>query len=176
MVERAIQTLKNLIIANPEDKIELNENINRVWRIVRFTIHTGLKVSPFELHHGRKPTTELTKIIKRNKSYLSDWTTLSILVPPKYIPIYVARNKKSEATDHIIMAKNTKTPCCASHRLPKRRPVKPVSENFQYPYTFFEKRKLGKLLEAKYKEQRRIAIDGTKHTVRTADKKFFTEN
>ena len=61
---------------------------------MHFTIHTGLKVSPFELHHGRKPRTELTNIIKRNKSYPSDWTTLNLSVPPKQVPIYVARNER----------------------------------------------------------------------------------
>ena len=54
-VERATRTLKNLLFANPEDMIGLTESINRALRVIRFTKHTGLKVSPFELHHGRKP-------------------------------------------------------------------------------------------------------------------------
>ena len=75
-VERAMQTLKNLNNANLEDKIGPTENINRALRVMRFTIHIGLKVSPFELHHGRKPGTKTTNIIKGNNSYPSDWTTL----------------------------------------------------------------------------------------------------
>ena len=39
---------------------------------MRFTIHTGLKLTPFELHHGRKPRTELTNLVKDGKSFLSD--------------------------------------------------------------------------------------------------------
>ena len=58
-----------------------------------FTIQIGLKVSPFELHHGRKPRTESTNKIK-DKSYLCDRTTLNVSVPSKQIPIYVARNEK----------------------------------------------------------------------------------
>ena len=85
---------------------------------MRFTIHTGLKVSPFELYHGRKPGNESTNEIKDNKSYLSDWTTLNVSLPPKQIPIYVARNEKGEVTDHLIMARKKKTPCCASHKSP----------------------------------------------------------
>ena len=111
-VERVIQTSKNLLVANLEDKTGLTESINRALRVMRFTMHTGLKVSPFELRHGRKPRAELTNIIKGNKSYLSDWTTLSVSVPPKQIPIYVARNEKSEVTDHVIIARKRKTPCC----------------------------------------------------------------
>ena len=136
---------------------------------MRFTIHTGLKVSPFELYHGRKSTTELTNIIKDNKSYLSDWTTLNVSVPPKQILSYVARNEKGEVMDHIIMARKRKIPFCASHKSPKRRPVKPVSENFPYPYIFFEKRNQKKSLLEKNKKQSRNAKNGTEHTVRTAD-------
>ena len=54
-VERAIQTLKNLIIANIEDNLCLTECVNRALHVMRFTIHTGQKITPFELHHGRKP-------------------------------------------------------------------------------------------------------------------------
>ena len=75
-VERAIQTLKNLMLTNLEEGIELNESINRALRVMRFTIHTGLKRTPFELHHGRKPRTELTNIVKDGKTYLSDWSEM----------------------------------------------------------------------------------------------------
>ena len=51
VVERAIQTIKNLIIANMEDGLCLTESVNRTLRVMRFTIHTGLKTTPFELHH-----------------------------------------------------------------------------------------------------------------------------
>ena len=77
-VERAIQTLKNLIITNMEDGVSLTESVYRALRIMRFTIHTGLKLTPFELHHGRKPRTELTNIVKDGKSYLSNWSELSV--------------------------------------------------------------------------------------------------
>ena len=66
-VERAIQTMKNLIVANMEDGNNLTERVNRALRVMRFTAHTGLKKTPFELHHGRKPRTELTNIIKEGK-------------------------------------------------------------------------------------------------------------
>ena len=57
-VERAIQTTKNLLFANMEDGNILPESVNRATKVMQFTIHTGLKKSPFELHHGRKPRTE----------------------------------------------------------------------------------------------------------------------
>ena len=54
-VERAIQTLKKLIIAKIEDNLCLTEGVNRALHVKRFTLHTGQKITPFELHHGRKP-------------------------------------------------------------------------------------------------------------------------
>ena len=52
---------------------DLTESINRALRVIRFTIHTGLKRTPFELDHGIKRRTELSNIVKDGKTYLSDW-------------------------------------------------------------------------------------------------------
>ena len=60
VVERAIQTLKNLMLTNLEEGMDLTESVNRALRVMSFKIHTGLKRTPFELHHCRKPRTELT--------------------------------------------------------------------------------------------------------------------
>ena len=92
-----------------EDGNNLTESVNRAPRVMRFTVHTGKKKTPFELHHGRKPRTELTNIVKDGKTYLSDWSELSISAPirPK-IPIYVGRDADGEITNHIVMAR-TKT-------------------------------------------------------------------
>ena len=97
VVERAIQTIENLIIANMEDGLCLTESVNRALRVMRFTIHTGLKITPIELHHGRKPRTELTNIVKNGKTYLSNWSEMTISAPdrPK-IPIYVGRDAEGE--------------------------------------------------------------------------------
>ena len=77
-VERAIQTIKNLILANLEDNLCLTECVNRALKVMRFKIHTGSKLTPFELHHGRKPRTELTNLVEDGKSFPSDWTELSV--------------------------------------------------------------------------------------------------
>ena len=51
-VEKATQTINKLLKTNMEDR---NESVNRALRVMRFTVHTGLKKILFELHHGRKP-------------------------------------------------------------------------------------------------------------------------
>ena len=133
-VKRAIQTLKNLIFANLENWIGSTENVNQALRVMRFTIHTGLKVRPFE-QHGRKARTESNNKIIDNESYLSDWKTMNVSVSPKQISIQVVRNEK-DVTDYIIMAREKKIRCCSSHKSPKRKPISLVSENLHYPYTF----------------------------------------
>ena len=52
-------------------------------------------------------------------------------------------------------------------------PVKLVCGNFQYPCTLFEKRSQKKSLEVIYNEQTKNAVDGTEHTLRTADNKIL---
>ena len=102
------------------------------------TTHTRLKVSSFEPDHGSEPKTELTNIVKDKTIHLSSWTTLNVSVPTKQISFHDGRNGKGEVIDHVVMAKNRKIPCLTSHKSPKRRPVKPVSGNFQNPYASIE--------------------------------------
>ena len=106
---REQQTMKNLILANLEENLCLTECVNRALKVMRFTIHTGLKLTLFELHHGRKPRTELTNLVKDGKSYLSDWTKLSVSAEEKpKTPIYVSRNEEGDVTNYLLMAE-TKT-------------------------------------------------------------------
>ena len=89
-----------------EDGNNLTESVNRALRAMRFNVHTGLKKTPFELHHGRKPRTELPSIVEDGKMYLSDWSELSVSTPirPK-ISIFVGRDADGEITNHIVMAR-----------------------------------------------------------------------
>ena len=164
VVERAIQTIKNFIIANMEDGISLTESVNRALRVMRFTIHTGLTITPFELHHGRKPRTELTNIVKDGKTFLSNWAEMTISAPdrPK-IPIYVGRDAEGEITNHIIMAK-TKTKekqMTENIKSPKKK------NSVRYPFLFFEKNYNKKSLEGKFQTKIQTAISGTESTVKT---------
>ena len=134
-VERAIQTLKNLIIANWEDNICLTECVKRALNVMRFTIHTGLKTTPFELHHGRKPRTELTNVTKDGKSFLSNWREIPVLANnrPK-IPIYVTRNGDGEESNHIVMARTKSEEKAQTEKSPKKKNL--VGK---YSFQFFEK-------------------------------------
>ena len=124
------------MLTNLEEGIELNESINWALRVMRFTIHTGLKRTPFESHHGRKPRTELTYIVKDGKTYLSDWSEISISAPNEAkIPIYVGRDADGEITSHIIMAKTE-----AEEKQANEGPKSPKKKSsVRYPFQFVEK-------------------------------------
>ena len=163
-VERAIQTIKNLLLANMEGGNNLTGSVNRALKVMRFTIHTGLKKTPFELHHGRNPRTELTNIRKDGKSFLSDWSKLSILAPNKpKMTMYVGQDAEGEITNHMVMAR-TKTEerqLASEAKSPKKKiPVR-------YPFNFVEKRHNRKPLEGMFQSKIQTAISGTKNTVKT---------
>ena len=149
---------------NLEEGIELNESINRALRVMRCTIHTGLKRTPFELHHGRKPKTELTNIVKDGKTYLSDWSEMSISAPNKpKIPIYMGRDADGEITNHIIMAKTK-----AEEKQANEGPKSPKKKSsVSYLFKFVEKNHNKKSLEGRFQKKIQTAIDGTENTVKT---------
>ena len=165
-VERAIQTIKNLILANLEDNLCLTECVNRALKVMRFTIHTGLKLTQFELHHGRKPRPELTNLIKDGKSFLSDWTELSVSAEKKpKIPIYVSRSEEGDVTNYLVMAK-TKTEEKAVDKPKKKNSVS------EYPFNFVEMNHNRKSLEGRFQKKIQTAVSGTEHTVTTESGKL----
>ena len=172
VVELAIQTLKNLIIANIEDDLCLTECVNRALHVMRFTIHTGQKIMPFELHYGRKPRTELTNLMKTGKSFLSNWSEMSISANhrPK-IPIYVTRNGDGEVSNHIVMARTKAEEKAQAEKSPKTK-----NSVSNYPFQFFEKNHNKKSLEGRFQKHLQTAVKGTEHTVTTDTGKKFTEN
>ena len=116
-----------------EDGLCLTESVNRALGVICFTIHTGLKITPFELHHGRKARTELTNIVKDGKTYLFNWSEMTISAPdrPK-VPIYVGRDAEGKITNHIIMAK-TKNEEKQSGEITKS-PKKKNSVRYLFPF------------------------------------------
>ena len=162
-IERAKQTRKNLIIANLEDNTCLTECVKRVLKVMRFTKHRGLKTTPFELHHSRKPRTEITNIIEEGKSFLSNSLELPVLANnrPK-IRIYVNRNGEGEVSNHLVMAR----PKTEKKTLPEKSPKKKNSVG-RYPFHFFEKNHNKISLEGRFQKNLQTAVDGTEHTVTT---------
>ena len=66
-----------------------------------------LKRTPFELHHGRKPTTELPNIVEDGTHiYRIDQKHLFQHQPNKLkVPIYVGSDADGEITNHVVLAR-----------------------------------------------------------------------
>ena len=151
--------MKNLLVANLEDNSCLIECVNRVLKVMRFTIHTGLKLTPFELHHG-KPRTELTNLVKDGKSFLSDWTELSVSAEKK-------RDDEGDVTNYLVMAKTM-----AEEKAVDKQPKKKNSVS-KYHFKLVEKNYDKKSLEGKFQKKIQTAISGTEHTVTTESGKVI---
>ena len=117
-VERGIKTLKDLMKANLEDKCTVSGALSRSLNVMRTTIHSGMKETPFERHYGRKPRTEIT-------SYLNIPTNVS--ARPETLQVYSFNNGDGEY-DHLIMKAPRKLKC-------------DVNVSNKFPYQFLEKKK-----------------------------------
>ena len=147
LVERGIKTLKDLMKANLEDKCTVNEALSRSLNVMRTTIHSSIKETPFERHYGRKPRTEIT-------SYLNIPTEINEIVSarPETLQVYSFNNGDGEY-DQLIMKAPRKLKCDVSNK---------------FPYQFLEKKKQNKnKIESNYETKPQTAIAGTKHTITT---------
>ena len=165
-VERTIQSLKNLTKTNLEETQNLRESLNKALYVLRFTIHSETKKTPFEFQFGREPGTKLSNL---KNAYSVDSKDLSV---------YITRNSAGEITDHLVMSKKKIND--AKYRrgmtfTQKQKQSNTVSneKNTNYPFSFFEKAHTKCSLGSKFKKIPLIAVSGTKHTVTTDKNKIL---
>ena len=72
-MERTIGSLKQLIKAFLSKGIGLKEALTRAIGNLRLTTRSKIKLTPFELHFGRRPNTELRNLVAKGISNYSDW-------------------------------------------------------------------------------------------------------
>ena len=130
LVERTIQSLKNLVLANLEDDQNLRGSVNRALYVLRFTVHSETKKTPFELHFGRTPRTKLSNL----RNFIS--------VDSKDTSVYITRNSAGQITDHLVMSKKKTAEPKYKRGMTfsqTKKPTSAVSENkFEYPFKFYE--------------------------------------
>ena len=106
----------------------------------------------------KKPSTELTNIVKDGETPLSHWSEKTVSAPdrPK-IPIFVGRDAEGEITNHIIMAKtkNEEKQMGEYQKSPK------MKNSVRYPFSFVEKNYKKKSLEARFQNKIQTVISGT---------------
>ena len=160
LVERTIQSLKNLIKANLEDTQNLRESLNKALYVLCFTTDTERKKTPFEQHFGRKPRTKLSNL--KN----------AISVDSKELSVYITRTSTDEITDHLVMSKKKNIDPKYRRRMTftqNKKPSNTVSngKNCNYPFTFYEKAHTKSSLGSTFENKPQTAIYGTKHTITT---------
>ena len=97
LAERTIQSMKNLLKANLEDGTNLRNSLDKALHLLRFTTHSELQKTPFELHFGRKPRTKLTNLKNATSADSKD------------LSVYITRSSTGEITDHLVMSKKKTT-------------------------------------------------------------------
>ena len=164
LVERTIQSLKNLVLANLKDEQNLSESVNRVLYVLRFRIHSETKKTPFESHFGRAPRT----IISNLKN--------SVSVDSKDLSVYITRKSDREITDHLVMSKKTVEPKFRRGMTfsQTKKPTSSVSMNkFEYLFKLYEINYKKRSMESKVKNKIQTAVSGTKHTITTDKNKII---
>ena len=125
--------------------------------MLRFTAHSELQKTPFELHFGQKLRTKLTNL--KN----------AISADSKDLSVYITRSSTGEITDHLVMSKK-KTNDPRYRRgitfSQIRKPLNTVCTN-NYLSFFYEKTYKKNSLGSKFSNKIQTAILGTKHTVTT---------
>ena len=143
LVERGIKTLEDLMRTNLEEKCNLNWALYQSLLVMRMTLHSKTKETPFERHYGRKSRTELASYLM-----LPTDNKVNFSAQPETLQVYSFNNGKG-GYDQLIMKTPRKLKCDASNK---------------FPYKFLEKKKQNKnKLECEYNTMSQIAVAGTKH-------------
>ena len=131
--------------------------------MLRFTSHSELQKTPFELHFGRKPRTKLTNV--KN----------AISADSKDLSVYITRSSTGEINDHLVMSKKKTTDPKYRRGMTfsqTKQPLNTVSTN-KYPFSFYEKNYKTNSLRSKFSNKLQTDISGTKHTVTTDKNKVI---
>ena len=111
LVESAIRTIKSLTRANLEDGKTFEESFRMSVKTVRQTPHNTLKLTHFQLHHGRKPRTPITNLIGQPTCLLTDWKrtlTKYVLAKPAELQDFTLHNSDGELADYLVFNESRK--------------------------------------------------------------------
>ena len=157
LVERTIRTIKSLTRANLEDGLTFEESVARAIKTIRQTPHNTLKMTPFQLHHGRKPRTPITNLIGQPTCLLADWKktlTNYFLAQPAELQVFTVHDSDGELADYLVLNES-------------RKRGRSVKDNFE-SYQFFEKETKPNAMKCRFKTNKILnAANETKHTITT---------
>ena len=108
-----------------DDGLTFEESVSMAIKTIRQTPHNILKMTPFQLHYGRKPRTPITNLIGQPTSLLSDWNkplTNYILAQPAELQVFTIHDSDGKLADYLVSNESRK----------RGRSVRDNVENYQF--------------------------------------------
>ena len=160
LVERTIRTIKSFTRANMVDGLTFEDSVQLAIRSIRQTPHSRLKMTPFQMHLGRRPRTALANLIDKPECLLSNWKkklTNYISVQPTELQVVTINDSDGEMADYLVLNDTRK----------RSRSV--VSRGFKN-YQFYEKENKPNSMKCGFKTNKILtAVAETDHTVTTSE-------
>ena len=88
------------------DSLTFEESIQLAIKTIRQTPHSRLKMTPFQMHFGRKPRTALTNLIGKPDCLLSNWKrtkTNYISAQPTKLQVVTINDSDGEMADQLVL-------------------------------------------------------------------------
>ena len=158
-----LRTIKSLTRANLEDGLTFEESVTRAIKTIRQTMHSTLKMTPFQLHYGRKPRTPITNLIGQPACLLTDWKktiTNYVLAQPAELQVYTIQDSDGELADYLVLNESWK----------RGRSVGGDLKSFN----ILEKETKPNAMKCRFKTDKILtAAKETKHTITTTERKLI---
>ena len=163
LVERAIRTIKSFTRANMADGLIFKDSLQLAIKTIRQTPHSRLKMTPFQMHLGRRPRTALTNLIDKQECLLSNWKktlTNYISAQPTELQVVTINDAEGEMVDYLVLNETKKKGGS-------------VSRDFKN-YQFYEKENKPNSMKCGFKTNKILtAVSETGHTITTSEGKVI---
>ena len=93
------------------DSSTFGESVQLAIKTIRQTPHSRLKMTPFQMHLGRKPRTALTNLIDKPECLLSNWRrtlTNYISAQPTELQVVTINDAEGEMADYLVLNETKK--------------------------------------------------------------------
>ena len=141
------------------DSLTFEDCVQLAIKTIRQTPHCRLKMTPFQMHLGRRPRTVLTNLIDKPECLLSNrkrTLTNYISAQPTELQVVTINNSEGEMADYLVLNETKK----------KGRSVIRDSKNYQ----FYEKENKPNSMKCGFKTNKILtAVAEIGHTVTTSE-------
>ena len=141
------------------DGLTFEDSVQLAIRTTRQTPHSRLKMTPFQMHLGRRPRTALSNLIDKPECLLSNWKktlTNYISAQPTELQVVTINDSEGEMADYLVLDET-------------RKRSRSVSRDFKN-YQFYEKENKPNSIKCGFKTNKILtAVAETDHTINTSE-------